>query len=46
MLFLLGLFTLGYFENQESFNSYLNKYNKHYNESEYLAEDIIFMIRI
>ena len=35
MLLLLGVLTLGYFENQDSYNSYLNKYNKHYNESEY-----------
>ena len=35
MLLLLGVLTLGYFENLDSYNSYLNKYNKHYNESEY-----------
>ena len=35
MLFLFGLLSLGYFDNLDSFNSYLSRYNKHYNDSEY-----------
>ena len=29
MLFLFGLLSLGYFDNLDSFNSYLSKYHKH-----------------
>ena len=35
MLLLSVFLRQGYFENLDSYNSYLNKYNKHYNESEY-----------